>query len=372
MAYETLTSHRAMALDRVRNDAYAAALARVVTPESVVLDLGAGTGVLGLFAARLGARRVYLVEPSDVLVVAEEFVAANGLGDRVQCLRGRLDQVTIPERVDVIVSVMTGNFLLTEDLLPVLFEARDTLLKPGGHLVPDMAVMEAVPVAAPQVHAAHVAGWSTPQHGVDLSAGRAYAANSVVFGSAGLRDARFLAEPAPLLTCDFTTAAYDALHAQADFTATESAVCDGMAGWFRIRLGDSWLSTSPKAPHTHWSPVYLPVDPPVTLERGDRMTLMVDRIPRGDWSWRLRAGTATRKHSTMLGVPMLPSLLRKASQQYVPLRTEELSAAAFVLSCVDGVRDVTSIAALLTEKFPQRYPSAQAALEFTQRIVASF
>ena len=80
-----------MALDPVRNDAYAAALARVVTPDSVVLDLGAGTGVLGLMAARLGARHVYLVEPSDVLCVAEEIVAANSLQDRVTCLRGRLE-----------------------------------------------------------------------------------------------------------------------------------------------------------------------------------------------------------------------------------------------------------------------------------------
>ena len=361
-----------MALDAVRNDAYAAALARVITPDSVVLDLGAGTGVLGLIAARLGARRVYLVEPSDVLVVAEEFVAANGLQDRVICLRGRLDEVTIPELVDVIVSVMTGNFLLTEDLLPVLFQARDTLLKPGGHLVPDMAVMEAVPVSAPQVHAVNVAGWSTPQHGVDVSAGRTYAANSVVFGPVGLRDARFLAEPGTLLTLDFRTASYEALHAQVAFTAAESAVCDGVAGWFRIRLGDTWLSTSPKAPAVHWSPVYMPLDPPVPIDEGQELTVNVDRMPKGDWSWRVRAGAVTRRHSTMLGSPLLPDVLKKASQQYVPPRTEELSAAEFVLSCVDGVRDVTATAALLAERFPQRYASPQAALEFTQRMVASF
>ncbi len=372
MAYETLTSHRAMALDLVRNDAYAAALARVITPDSVVLDLGAGTGVLGLIAARLGARKVYLVEPSDVLVVAEEFVAANGLEDRVQCLRGRLDEVTIPEKVDVIVSVMTGNFLLTEDLLPVLFQARDTLLKPGGHLVPDMAVMEAVPVSAPQVHAAHVAAWSTPQHGVDLSAARAYAANSVVFNSSAVRESRFLAEPQTLLTLDLRTAVYEALHAQVAFTAAEAGVCDGVAGWFRIRLGDAWLSTSPKAPAVHWSPAYFPVDPPLPLEPRQQVTLNIDRIPKGDWSWRLRAGTSTRRHSTMLGTPLLPGTLQKASQQYVPARTEELSAAGFVLSCVDGVRDVTAIAALLSEQFPQRYPSPQAALDFTHRVVASF
>src|SRR6478736_5339945 len=131
MSYVVVSSHRGMALDAGRNEAYARALAAAITPDSVVLDLGAGTGVLGIMAARLGARRVYLVEPEDIVLVAEELVAANGLQDRVRCLQGRIEKVQLPEQVDVIVSVLTGNFLLTEDLLPSLFYARDTVLKPG-------------------------------------------------------------------------------------------------------------------------------------------------------------------------------------------------------------------------------------------------
>src|SRR3954469_2494037 len=104
MTYVSVANHRSMALDRVRNDAYADALRAVVTPSSVVLDLGAGTGVHGLMAARMGARRVYLVEPEDVISVAEEIVHANGLDDVVRCVHGRIEHVDIPEPVDVIVS----------------------------------------------------------------------------------------------------------------------------------------------------------------------------------------------------------------------------------------------------------------------------
>src|SRR3954453_18838728 len=191
-------SHRAMALDRVRNDAYAAALRSVIGPDTVVLDLGAGTGVLGLIAARLGAKRVYLVEPTEVIALASEVVAANGLQDSVQCLQGSFEDVRIPEQVDVIVSVMTGNFLLTEDLLPVLFRARDTLLRPGGRLIPNAAVMEAVLVSAPEAYATHVESWSTAQHGVSLAAARTYAANSIIYGPANFRECAYLAEPATL------------------------------------------------------------------------------------------------------------------------------------------------------------------------------
>lgn len=372
MAYESIASHRAMALDAVRNEAYAAALRRVIGPDSVVLDLGAGTGVLGMIAARLGAKRVYLVEPSDIISVAQEIVAANGLQDVVQCLHGRIEDVTVPEKVDVIVSVMTGNFLLTEDLIPVLFHARDSLLKPGGHLVPDRASMEAVLVSAPDVHATHVEGWSTPQHGVDLSAGRTYAANSLLYGPTNFRECTYLAEPATLMTLDFTRDAYDALHAQATFEVTASGVCHGLAGWFRMQLGDEWLSTSPRSPQMHWSSAYLPIDPPMTLEKGERVSLSLDRVPRGDWSWRLRASKESRRHSTMLSAPLVPAMLAKASQQYVPPRTDALAAAAHVLACVDGAQDVTAIAASLRARFPDRYRTTEDALEFTQRIVSGF
>src|SRR5262245_24671006 len=125
-----------MALDVRRNAAYHEALARVVGPESVVLDLGAGTGIHGLMAARLGAKRVYLVEPEDIISVAGEIARANGLDRVVRCLQGRIEEIELPEPVDVIVSVLTGNCLLTEDLLPSLVDARNRMLKPGGCLIP--------------------------------------------------------------------------------------------------------------------------------------------------------------------------------------------------------------------------------------------
>src|SRR3954467_14013850 len=145
MSYVYVANHRSMALDRVRNERYARALAAVVNENSVVLDLGAGTGIHGMIAARLGARRVYLVEPEDVIAVAEEAVRTKQLQDVVRCVQGAVEDVEIPEPVDVIVSALTGNFLLSEDLLPVLFHARDRLLKPGGTLVPDQATIELVP-----------------------------------------------------------------------------------------------------------------------------------------------------------------------------------------------------------------------------------
>jgi predicted RNA methylase len=125
-----------MTLDARRNQAYFEALKQVITPDSIVLDLGAGLGIHGLLSARLGAKRVYLVEPEDIITVAKDIAKANGYHDRVVCLQGKIEEVDIPELVDAIVSVFTGNFLLQEDLLPSLFYARDRYLKPDGTLIP--------------------------------------------------------------------------------------------------------------------------------------------------------------------------------------------------------------------------------------------
>ena len=65
-----------MIADSVRMDAYAAALERVVKPGSVVLDIGTGTGIAALIACRLGARRVFAVEPSSVIEVARQAARA--------------------------------------------------------------------------------------------------------------------------------------------------------------------------------------------------------------------------------------------------------------------------------------------------------
>jgi len=91
MSYASVSGHRSMALDARRNQLYREALQQAIRPDSVVLDLGAGTGIHGLMAAKLGAKRVYLVESEDIVAVAEEIARANGLQDTVRCLQGRIE-----------------------------------------------------------------------------------------------------------------------------------------------------------------------------------------------------------------------------------------------------------------------------------------
>jgi SAM-dependent methyltransferase len=361
-----------MALDRRRNEAYAAALCQSVRPESVVLDLGAGTGVHGLMAARLGAKRVYLVEPEDILFVAEEVARANSLHDRVHCLRGRIEEVRPPEPVDVIVSVLTGNFLLTEDLLPSLFAARDAVLKPDGVLIPGAATMEAAPVSAAEIHRQEISDWSETHHGVDLGAARVYAANTVHYGAERLRGLPLLAEPRVLCEVDFYRDSYGALHSETTYDVSRSGVCHGWLGWFSIKLGDRWLSTSPYEGHTHWSPVFLPLDPPMTFEVGQQVSFRIDRAPFGDWTWAVCCDGATQQHSTLLGAPMTADTLARASTRYAPELGVHGRPLFHVLSEWDGAKSVECLARSVRQQFPERFVTDAEAVAFVQGLVKRY
>lgn len=302
MSYGKVCDHRSMVFDQRRNAAYASAIAAHVTPDSVVLDLGAGLGLHGLLAARAGAARVYLIEPSPVCALAREIAEANGLADRMVFLQAPAEEVELPEKVDLILSVFTGNLLYSEDLLPILFHARDRFLAAGGRLLPDCGELWAVPLMDEALHGDHVAGWSDPVRlqGLDFGPVRRFAANEIQWLEGRTPRGQRLAEPRCVVAVDFTQAMNGDCDGEASFEIRQDGLCHGMLTWIRFRVGDEWLATDPLEPAMHWVNAVLPLDPPLPVTRGEVLELRLQRPTGGDWTWRVSAPGGTRRHSSFL------------------------------------------------------------------------
>ncbi|MBW4418208.1 MAG: methyltransferase domain-containing protein [Myxacorys californica WJT36-NPBG1] len=372
MSYSFVRGQQTMALDERRNLAYLEALKKVITPDSVVLDLGAGLGIHGLLAAQLGAKRVYLVEPEDIITVADAIAKKNGFGDRVKCLHGKIEEVEIPEPVDVIVSVFTGNFLIEEDLLPSLFYARDRYLKPGGVLIPEAGIMQAVPVSVPNLYEDEIGVWSTPHLNLDPSPARSYVSQSIHYCRGELANAQYLAEPTKLMALDFYTATSTHCNVDVKATISEAGTCHGWAGWFNMLLGDTWLSTAPHEPLLHWSAAFLPIDPPVDVEIGEDVSLKLQRPPHGDWTWHVKFNQTQQQKSTLFGVPMTLKTIRKAAHDYQPHLSDRGKAILYVLSHSDGTQSVESLSQQIRNEHPALFSNSQQALNFVQNLTHCF
>ena len=108
--------------------------------DKIVLDIGAGTGILSIFAARAGAKHVYAIEFAEIAIFAQEIVRKNGLQDKITVIKGKMEEVELPvPQVDIIISEWMGYFLLYESMLDSVLWARDKYLVPGGKMLPGRA-----------------------------------------------------------------------------------------------------------------------------------------------------------------------------------------------------------------------------------------
>ena len=379
MTYSTISDHHAMVHDGLRNAAYTRAMQQVIGPDTTVMDLGAGLGVHGLTAAKLGAAQVHLVEPSPVLDVARQVAQHNGLGN-VVCHNCRAEELQLDTPVDLIVSVFTGNFLLTEDLLPSLFHARDQFLAPGGQMIPDRGRMEVAPVCAEAYYRKHIDAWSdypahAASHGqpeLDYSPVRPFAANTLYYERRKRLEPTLLAAPAALLELDFTTATSAACDCEVQVTIERDGTCHGWLGWFQMRLGSEWLSTSGDPEATHWSPVFMPLERPLQVSAGEQLGFALKRPEFGEWTWTTRQGDNQQRQSTFLSQPLSPERIRKASENYTPGLNSRGQAAKWLLGQMAGNVSVSKLAAQAQARFPEVFDSPASARELVRSLAERY
>ncbi|MFM9942734.1 MAG: 50S ribosomal protein L11 methyltransferase [Hyphomicrobiaceae bacterium] len=267
--------HRTLIADRVRIQAYHDALARVIRKgETVVADIGTGTGILAFLAAKLGAKKVYAYEMAEIGAVAERLKALNRMRT-VELIPGRSTDIIEPPRADVVVTETLGNFALEEFLVETMNDARARHLKPGGVLIPTHVQQFAAPMISPRLYD-ELTVWERVGFGLDLSPARDMSLNNVYIRT--LRPAELLDNGRSAQVwddVDFTKPNRMLRKGTASWTVTKPVTIHGLAVWWSAALApDVILTTSPMAAATHWEQLFFPALEPLELAAGE--TLLAD------------------------------------------------------------------------------------------------
>src|SRR5262249_50762067 len=139
-------AHRELLEDGVRNRAFYAALKKRVTSDSVVLDIGSGTGIWAITAALMGARKVVAVERDSLLIsLIKNLARENKVRDKLEIIEGDSRKIRLPREFDLFVSETIGNSAFDEEIVPILIDARTRFLKRGAAIIPITVSLLAAP-----------------------------------------------------------------------------------------------------------------------------------------------------------------------------------------------------------------------------------
>lgn len=255
-ATELFKGHEKLLGDKVRNRAFYDALKRRVTPDTSVLDIGSGTGVWAIVAARLGAKQVVAVEHDPLLIgLIRSLANANGVADRLEAVAGDSRQLGFGQRFDIVISETIGNLAFEEEIISIMIDARRRLLNPGGVLIPESIALVTSPVYLQPGDPKTPAGISLEYECFE------WLARNIPVGIEDKSRLRLLSEPQELARVDLAT--IEMLPEFADMTAcweldTVSDV-NGFAVWAEALLAEGVKLDTLET--TSWTPLIYRVSP---------------------------------------------------------------------------------------------------------------
>ncbi|KAJ7978874.1 putative Arginine N-methyltransferase [Quillaja saponaria] len=337
--YAFLFHQKEMLSDRVRMDAYFNAIFenKHHFKGKAVLDVGTGSGILAIWSAQAGARKVYAVEATKMSEHARALVKANNLQDVVEVIEGSMEDVTLPEKVDVIISEWMGYFLLRESMFDSVICARDCWLKPTGVMYPSHARMWMAPIRTGlgdhkvDDYESAMDDWgcfvdqTKTDYGVDMSVltkpfseeQRKYYLQTSLWNN--VHPHQVIGTAAILKEIDCLTASVsDILKVRSKFAlsiTTENTKLCGFGGWFDVHFRgrtedpaqqEIELTTAPSTDYnTHWGQQVFLLHPPICVNQGDDLSVsfLMVRSKENHRLMEVELGCEIQQHTGKLLAP---------------------------------------------------------------------
>lgn len=283
--YGYLSQQQNMMQDYIRTSTYQSAILQNANEFNgkVVLDVGAGTGILSFFAVQAGAKKVYAVEASNMASHAKELISHNNLSKVIEVKFGKIEEIELPEKVDIIISEPMGYMLFNERMLETYLHAKKWL-KPGGNMFPTKGDLYVAPFTDDALFMEHFGKsnfWcQTSFYGVNLttvrqSALQEYFRQPIV----DTFDVRILMAKPCVHSTNFLTTTEEQLqkiYIPLQYTMLKTGTIHGLAFWFDVaflgQVSQVYLSTAPQEPLTHWYQVQCLLPNPLFVRSGQKVS----------------------------------------------------------------------------------------------------
>ncbi len=280
--------HQLMLNDQIRMVAYRNAIQKAVKPGMVVLDLGTGTGILGLWALQAGAKHLYAIDiNAEIIPRAIETFNQGGFSGQYDIFHGLSYEINLPTKVDLIISEIIGNLGDNEDFIPILTDARSRFLREEGKMLPLSVCSKLVPVSSTKAHQqvksqnckALNAKYSLP----DLMQKLAIKSPFNLYYDVIIPRACYLSKPQEAKHFSFDGKDQSVYETELIFTVEIEGILTGFKGSFVANLTDSVIldisgdDIESRTTSDSWKHCYLPVEIPVEVKKGDEIYLRYSR-----------------------------------------------------------------------------------------------
>jgi len=276
-SYAHFGIHEEMLKDSVRTVTYKNAIYhnKHLFRDKVVLDVGCGTGILSMFAAKAGARMVIGIDYSTIVEQAKKIVKDNKLDHIITIIRGKVEEVDLPvPKVDIIISEWMGYCLFYESMLDTVLYARDKWLRPGGLMFPDKATLYICAIEDRQYKDDKI-NWWDDVYGFDMSAIRKVALTEPLVDVVDRN--QVVTNNCLIKEIDIQTIKKDDIPFESPFhlQIRRNDYVQALVTFFNMefthchkRVG---FSTAPEAPYTHWKQTVFYLEDYLTCTKGEEI-----------------------------------------------------------------------------------------------------
>jgi protein arginine N-methyltransferase 1 len=373
MAYK-VSDYGNMFTDKWRMEAYTNAIKKAVTNKSIVIDLGAGTGIFSFIACNSGAKKVYAIEPNQAINVGIQTAYSNGYNDKIEFIKKSSKDVKLKKKVDIIISDLRGVLPLFEKNIKTIIDARRRFLKPNGILIPQTDHIFAGIINSPGVYGNLVDKWDKNIYNINFHEGKRICLNDYYLHKD--KKINLLSERQIWQIIDYRKVRKSNFSNKIQLKTVNNGTAHGILVWFdSILVSGVKLLNNPDVKGSKlYGRAFFPFLKPVKCNIGDKFVIELSaNLVNGDyiWNWNTKYFKKYSKkpaesfsQSTIYSTPISPEILFKRFENY---KTELNKLGAIdlaILNMISNKKNINFIAKYLLKNHPDKFKTFNDAISY--------